>query len=220
MALLDYELTQSVACLHFDDGKANVVSHALIDALNEGLDRAQAEAEAIVLLGMPGKFSAGFDLEEFKKGPEASAALVNRGGRLMHRIFTLPMPVVAGCTGHAIAAGAFMLLACDIRIGIDGPYKIGANESVLGMTLPTFASELIEYRVPRDRLDRVVLKAELMAPSSALSCGFLDEIVEEDTLVEYAQEVAANLAAYPGQGYAGNKHLLRNGFASRILASL
>jgi len=215
-----YKLEASVASLRFDDGKANVVSHTFIDAMNEGLDRAASEASAVVLEGMHGKFSAGFDLEEFKKGPKASAELVNRGGKLMHRIFTLPMPVVAACTGHAIAAGAFLLLACDVRVGIEGAFKIGANESVLGMTLPTFASELIEYRVPRNRLDQVVLQAELMSPRLAVETGFLDEVVEPDALLPRVNAIAATLAAYPGTGYAGNKQLLRNRFASRIIASL
>jgi hypothetical protein len=39
---MQYELDENVAVLRFDDGKANVVSHAFIDALFEGLDRADA----------------------------------------------------------------------------------------------------------------------------------------------------------------------------------
>jgi hypothetical protein len=37
---MQYELNENVAVLLFDDGKANVVSHAFIDALFEGLGHA------------------------------------------------------------------------------------------------------------------------------------------------------------------------------------
>ena len=87
---------------------------------------------------------------------------------MLHRIFTLPQPVIAAVTGHAIAAGAFMLLAADVRVGVDGQYKIGANESAIGMTLPRFASELIEYRVPRHQIDHVAIGAHLYGPNEAM----------------------------------------------------
>ena len=73
--MLDYQMHGDVAVLTMDDGKANAVSHAYIDALSEGLDRAEEQAKAIVLLGRAGVFSAGFDLKEIGKGPAESKAL-------------------------------------------------------------------------------------------------------------------------------------------------
>ena len=55
-----YELQGDIAILHFDDGKANVVGYDLITAMNQGLDRAEKEARAVVIEGRPGRFSAGF----------------------------------------------------------------------------------------------------------------------------------------------------------------
>ena len=106
--MLDYQMHGDVAVLTMDDGKANAVSHAYIDALSEGLDRAEEQAKAIVLLGRAGVFSAGFDLKEIGKGPAESKALVDRGAALLFRLFTFPMPVVAASAGHAIAAGALL----------------------------------------------------------------------------------------------------------------
>ncbi|MFT4730682.1 MAG: enoyl-CoA hydratase [Granulosicoccus sp.] len=209
-----------VALLHFDDGKANAVSHDFVAQMQEGLDRAEAECKAVVIMGREGKFSAGFDLSEFQKGPEAAMSLVNSGGVMLNRIFTMDMPVVAASTGHAIAAGCFLLLACDVRIGFEGNFKIGANESAIGMGLPTFASELVEYRIPRNHIDAAVLQAKLYTPSEAVGVGFLDELVAQDQLQERAIAVAGHLAAYPGNGYAQNKKILRAEVAKRIAASL
>lgn len=59
-----------------DDGKVNVVSHEFVDNMSASLDRAVAEgAGAVILKGREGIFSAGFDLEEFKKGREARLRL-------------------------------------------------------------------------------------------------------------------------------------------------
>ena len=210
----------NIALLHFDDGKANAVSHDFIKEMNDGLDQAEADCEAVVIMGREGKFSAGFDLSEFQKGPEATVNLVNAGGKMLHRIFTLDLPVVAASTGHAIAAGCFLLLSCDVRIGFEGNFKIGANESLLGMALPKFASELVEYRIPRNEIDAAVLQAKLYSPTEAVGAGYLDEIVAEDKLKERAFEVATQLASYPGNGYAQNKKILRNEVAARIAESL
>ena len=136
--MLEYQMQGDVAVLTMDDGKANAVSHAYIDALSEGLDRAEEDAKAVVLLGRVGVFSAGFDLKEIAKGPAESKALVDRGAALLFRLFTFPMPVVAASAGHAIAAGALLLLASDTRIGVGGDAKYGLNETAIGMSLPPF----------------------------------------------------------------------------------
>jgi enoyl-CoA hydratase/carnithine racemase len=42
------ELREAVAIAHFDDGKANALSHAAIQALEAHLDRAEREAGAVL----------------------------------------------------------------------------------------------------------------------------------------------------------------------------
>ena len=93
-----------VAILEFDDGKANALGNDTIDALLAALDEVDGSADAIVLAGRPGRFSAGFDLGTMRSGPEAAQAMLARGGDLFLRLYLYPRPVVAACTGHAIAA--------------------------------------------------------------------------------------------------------------------
>ena len=59
---LTYTLTDGVATLHLDDGKANAMGIDMLAAINEALDRAEKEAKVVVLQGRDGVFSAGFDL--------------------------------------------------------------------------------------------------------------------------------------------------------------
>ena len=218
--MLNYELTGKVALLRLDDGKANAVGHDLITAVNDGLDRAEAEASALVLLGREGKFSAGFDLSEIQKGPAEAQALVERGAKLMYRLFDFPQPVVAGCTGHAVAAGAFLLLCCDTRIGIDGKFKLGMNETAIGMTLPVFGYELANHRLSRRHLTAAFVQAQLYDPKGAMAVGYLDQLVAPDALGTTAHEIAAQLAELPGEAYAANKRHLRRDALRAIKESL
>ena len=81
---------------------------------------------ALVLHGRPGKFSAGFDLSVMTAGDiGAISALVSDGGALVRTLYGSSIPVVAACTGHALAAGALVLLGCDVRVGADVDCKIG-----------------------------------------------------------------------------------------------
>ena len=83
-------------------------------------------------------------------GPRSSEqhGLFLEGARLSLRIFDFPRPVVIGCSGHALALGAIMLLAADYRVGRRGPkFKIGLNEVAIGMTAPVFAIELARNKV-------------------------------------------------------------------------
>ena len=129
-----------MALISLDDGKANAVNFELMEALNEALDKAEADAKAIVLAGREGRFSGGFDLgmmSSFTR--DDSVRLLDRASELVLRLYGGPVPVVAACTDHAIAMGVFLLMACDTRIGTAGDFKLGANESITGMTLPVFA---------------------------------------------------------------------------------
>ena len=57
-----YQLEDRTAVITIDDGKANALGHEAVDALSGALDRAVVEASAVLLVGRPGRFCAGYDL--------------------------------------------------------------------------------------------------------------------------------------------------------------
>ena len=206
--------------IRLDDGKANAVSHALLDALAGAFDRAEKEGGPIALIGRPGRFSAGFDLSVMSQGPEAVQGLVGRGADLLVRMLRHPAPIVAGATGHALAMGALMLLAADARIGAAGEYKLGLNEVAIGMVLPRFAVSLSEDRLSKRHLLRATTQAEIYAPADAVDAGFLDRLVDADQVEAEALAEATRLAGLPRGAFAGTKRHLRGGLADRIAAGL
>ncbi len=194
-APVTYALDGNVAVIHFDDGKANVFTHAVLDELQSLLTRAEAdEAKAVAIIGRPGKFSAGFDLSVMTAGPDQARDLLRAGADLALRIYTFPMPVLLGVTGHALAMGAIVLMAADVRIGADGPFKIGLPEVEIGMPLPKFAVEFARDRLSKRHFVSAVQHARVTAPADAVDVDFLDRVVAPDAVESETLAAAHDLA--------------------------
>lgn len=207
---MNYLLSNNIAVVSLDDGKANVVGHDFLDSVNRALDQAEKDcAGAVILRGREGMFSAGFDLGEFAKGPKAGMAMVTKGMQLLIRLYSLPLPLVAACTGHAIAMGAFVIMACDTRIGTRGNYKITLPETAIGMELPAMLLELTASRISPQYMTRVAIQSEVFEPDQAVTVGFLDEVVDAQVLDARALAVAEKLAHLPQRHYAANKLFAR-----------
>lgn len=207
---MNYSLENNIATLTMDDGKANVVGHDFLDTVNTALDRAEAEkAVAVIIKGRDGMFSGGFDLAEFKKGPEAGMAMVGRGFQLLIRLYGFPLPLVAACTGHGVAMGAFIIMACDHRVGTRGDYKLTLPETAIGMELPPILLALTASRISRRHMTRVALLSEVYNPDQAVDAGFLDEVVAGEDLDRRTRAVAEQLARLPQAQFAANKLAVR-----------
>jgi enoyl-CoA hydratase len=191
-----YAVADGVATLQMDDGKANAITHEMAGELNRRLDQAEADgARAVVLGGRAGRFCAGFDLATMQSGVGEARDLLRVGAELAVRLYTFPMPVVVAASGHSLAMGAILLMAADLRVGADGPFKIGLNEVRIGMPVPRFATELADDRLSRRHLDRAVNLATVYDPAGAVEAGFLDELVDPEAVDSIAHERAAALAA-------------------------
>jgi enoyl-CoA hydratase len=209
-------IEDGVAVLRFDDGKANVLSFAAIDSFDAALDRAAAEARSVCIVGREGKLCAGFDLSVMTGGPAAARDLVVKGGELLMRIYQHPQPVTVAVTGHALAAGALLVLACDVRIGADVRARIGLNETSIGMALPLFAIALAEDRLAKTALTAATLGAETYDPHRAVAAGYLDRVVAEDAAAAEAIAEARRLGEYNSRAYAQTKEVLRAGVLERV----
>lgn len=207
--IVRYQLRDRVAMVHLDDGKANAISQAMIQGLQGALDRAEAEAGAVLMVGRPGRFSGGFDLAAMRAGADAARSLVQAGAELFLRMFEFPRPLVIACSGHAVAAGAVALFTADARIGAEGEFKIGLNEVAIGLTLPIFAVELARQRLSKRHFQRAILQAELYTPEGALDAGYLDRLSSPEALIETAFAEAARMAELPHPAFRNTKTRMR-----------
>src|SRR5687767_7270010 len=181
--LVRYRIEGKTAIVEMDDGKANALSDAMIDAVVAALTRAEAEASAMVLTGRPERFCAGFDLRVMMSGPDHAKALLQRGSELLMRLYGAAIPLVIACSGHALAGGALVVLTGDVRIAAAGAFRIGLNEVAIGMPVPVLAMELARDRLLPTALTRATLLAHVHSPDEALAAGYVDEVVAADQVM-------------------------------------
>jgi enoyl-CoA hydratase len=210
------DIEDGVAVVRLDDGKVNVVSHRVIELLHAAFDRALDEASAVAIIGRDGKLSAGFDLTEMTAGIERTQALVGAGGHLLMRAYGHPQPVVLGVTGHALAAGALLCLVCDLRIGGDGPAKIGLNETAIGMGLPHYGWSLALERLEPAHLRRGAVQAEIYDAVGAVEAGYLDRVVPAAEVERVTIDEARRLGQLPAAAYRHTKLALHQPLIDRV----
>ena len=204
--LTTYALADGIATITMDDGKVNALSPAMLGELAAHLDQAERDDAVVVLTGRPGRFSAGFDL----RVPEAEwGEMMIAGAEVAARLLDFPRPVVAACSGHAIAMGAFLLLAVDARVGVAGDAQIGLNEVAIGMTMPAFGVALARYRLTPPYFDRCVVTSEPLSSQSARDAGFLDAVVAPEALAATAGALAEQLKGLDPAAHAATKRRVR-----------
>jgi enoyl-CoA hydratase len=199
-----------LAHISLDDGKVNALGGASIAAINDYLDQAVVDqATSVIISGRNGVFCAGFDLKELQSEPSAPDKLRRQLIDLVLRIFTFESPIVMACTGHALAAGAALLLAGDRRIGVNGPFKLGFNEARLGVSISAATVELARYRMPMPWFESLI-SGDTFSPQDAQTAGLLDHFVDDDAeLTREALAAAETLALIPRRTFLEMRELAR-----------
>lgn len=215
-----YSFEDGLAAISLDDGKANVLSIEMLADINAALDRAAADNAAVLLCGRVGVFSGGFHLPTMMGGGINAAKMLRSGFELSERLLSFRSPVVIACTGHALAMGAFLLLSVDYRVGTDGPFKVGANEVAIGLSMPRFGVEICRQRLSPAHWHRAVINAEIYSPASSIAAGFLDRVVPEASVIDEARAELKKLARYSRSVHTATKLRLRESSLKAIRAAI
>lgn len=218
--LVRYEVRDRIAHVTIANGKVNALSPDVIEQLDSALARAEDAGEeqvgALLITGAPGMLSGGFDLKVMRSSPGAAGKLVTDGGALITRMFGSEMPVVIACSGHAVAAGALLMLGADERIGVGGAFRIGLIETEIGLVLPRWAAELARERLSPRQLQIATVGAKMYDPEGAQAAGFLDAVVDADALAETALTAAKRWATLARGAYRGQVQMNRGDVLGRL----
>lgn len=178
-------------------------ANALNPELVEGLDRALAEAEnaaqAIVISGLPGMFSAGLDVPELLQlDRDRLSRFWQDFTRVLKRIALSPVPTVFALTGHAPAGGIVLAVFGDYRIMPRGSFKTGMNEVQVGLVVPPPVQQALLRLIGPHRAERILVAGEIMDAQRALDIGLVDELADDpDAVVRRAVEWCEGLLALP-----------------------
>lgn len=195
MSGVSYRQDGTIAVITMDDGKVNALGPGMLGEINGALDQAEADSvKAVVIAGNDRVFSGGFDLKVFRSGDaEASIQMLQMGLSLSHRLLSFRTPVIAACTGHAIAMGSFLACSVDHRIAAPA-YNFQANEVVIGMVIPWAALEVLKLRLTRSAYQQATGLAKVFFGETALAAGFIDEIDQPQMVLPRAEEAAHEFA--------------------------
>lgn len=201
-----YERDNSIAIITMDDGKANALGPVMISEINAALDRAEKDnAGAVVLAGNDRVFSGGFDLKVMGSGDvNAVIEMLTAGFTLSHRLLSFPRPVIAACTGPAVAMGSFLVCSADHRIAAPA-YTFVANEVELGMVLPYPALQVLKLRLTPSAYQQAVGLAKVFFGEKAIAAGWIDEIDLPDVVLRRAHEAGQTFAALDAHAHHASK---------------
>ena len=189
----------------------NALSPELIVELRKAIRAAGSEgARALILSGAPGRFSGGLDVPLLLTLDRAAmAALWRDFYALLGAIATSPIPIAAAITGHAPAGGTVLALFCDYRVMADGEYRIGLNETQVGIPIPPVIWEGARRLLGLRLAEQLAVSGRLLTSREALAVGLVDEVVAPDDVVGRAVSWCESLLALPPEAMAGTRRLSR-----------
>ena len=223
MAKIGYEIQQGIAQITMDDGKVNAMDVAFFEEVGGALDRAEADgAKTLIITGRPGHFSAGLDI---KLMPTLSPAELNRFAetfaRTLLRVFSVPLPTIAVCSGHAVAGGAMLAFSCDLRFAVDGPYRIQMNEMLVGIPFPSWMLLIGRSSLPMEGFMEAFLHAKPFSPAEAVERRMFHGLTREgEDPIAQAQAAAEKLKGLNLPAYGTSKKRLRDADVEHVLALL
>jgi enoyl-CoA hydratase/carnithine racemase len=169
--------------LQLDRAPVNALNPMLCDQLAEAIGAAVADgAGGIVLSGGPKVFSAGLDVPFLLTLPDRDAlkAAWERFFDAARALAACPIPVASAINGHSPAGGCVLALCCDYRVMAMGPYRIGLNETQVGLVAPDGIQRLMRRVVGAHRAERLLVSGELVESERALAMGLVDELAGID----------------------------------------
>ncbi len=201
MPLVNVETHGQIARITLARPPVNALDPELCDDLTRAVRQAAEQGAAgIVLAGGPKVFSAGRDVTfllslgaDRARGRSARQAFFAAARTLA----SSPVPVVAAIAGHAPAGGCVLALCCDYRVMAEGPYRIGLNETQVGLVAPEGIQHLMRRVVGSHRAERLLVGGELVESARALACGLVDELAAADEVVTRAHAWMEGLLALP-----------------------
>lgn len=194
--------------------KRGALDHAILDAIAEAVqdaDRPGSGVRAVLLTGIEGQFSAGYDI-----GDIPADVFAERAERLVAHPFTAAidaleaceLPTVAALPGHAIGGGLELSLVCDLRVAADG-IRLGMPPAKLGLVYSHTGLRRFVAAIGAPRTRELFLLGRYVDASTAREWGLVHRVAPEGGLAACGVELAAELAANSPLSVRGNKRILR-----------
>ncbi len=160
----------------------NALSEEMLDALQRALDAVAADDDArcVIIAGAGRAFCAGHDLKQMRANPDKTyyQTLFAQCGRVMQRIVSLPVPVIARVHGIATAAGCQLVASCDLAVAADT-----AKFAVSGINVGLFCSTpavALTRAMPMKKAFEMLVTGQFISAEQAVAQGLINRAVPAD----------------------------------------
>ena len=189
----------------------NALNPELLAALPAAFSPAELRGvEGVVLSGGPKVFSGGLDVPHLLGLDRAGLTAAWSGFFAAARaIAHCPVPVAAAIGGHSPAGGCVLALCCDYRVMARGAFRIGLNETQVGLVVPDAIQALMRRVVGPHRAERLMVPGAMIESEQALAIGLVDELTDAEHVPTRALHWLGELANLPREAMLATRKIAR-----------
>jgi enoyl-CoA hydratase/carnithine racemase len=188
--------------------KKNALTLAMYNSMTDAITAAVDDeaVRALLIVGQPGVFTSGNDLEDFLQQPPTGED--SPVYHFMQVLAGCGKPVVAAVTGLAVGIGVTMLLHCDL-VYVSEEARFVMPFVALGL-VPEFASSLLlPQLLGRVRAAERLLLGEAFTASEAVEFGIANTALPAGEVVAHARRMAERFNSLPPGAVRDTKRLMR-----------
>ncbi|MGB7593156.1 MAG: enoyl-CoA hydratase/isomerase family protein [Terriglobia bacterium] len=154
------------------------------DLLNEV--KLSGPFQGVVIAANSRSFATGADIEEVASVEGAAArAFALAGQSLFKHVADFPLPIAAAIRGYCLGGGLDLALACHARIATYDA-SFGHPGASLGLITGWGGIQRLTRLIGRAAATQLLLTAERVPATQALTLGLVDELAASTDLVEVA----------------------------------
>jgi enoyl-CoA hydratase/carnithine racemase len=199
MKTVRLEMDGAVARVTLDrPAQFNAISPELLDDLDAACARIEGDpaVKAVALMGAGRGFCAGADLtvvQTLAPDPDKWDVFMRTWHRVFDRIERLPVPVVAGVHGLALAGGLELTLVCDLVVA-DEDAKIGDQHANFALVAGGGGSQRLPRLIGARRAKELMLLGGWLTAADALAWGLVNRVAPRGTTEAVTLGLARELA--------------------------
>src|SRR4051794_41953921 len=187
-----------VGFITLDKPPANSYDFDFMEEMGAAVDAAAGDdaVKAVIVRSASKKFfCAGADIKAFLANDTAgNMKMISRGHEALAAIARVPKVFIAQLEGHTLGGGLEISLACDLRFGARGRYKLGVPEVTLGLLPGNGGTQRLPRIIGVPKALDLMVTGRAISPGEAHSLGILNRLVAAGgaggKTLEYAQQLA------------------------------
>jgi enoyl-CoA hydratase/carnithine racemase len=213
-----------VGFITLDRPPANSYDLAFVEELGAAVDECARDAGVRVVAVRSASerfFSAGADIKAFTANtPDGNMEMVRTAHAVLGSIAAIPKLFVAQIAGHALGGGLEIALACDLRFGAQGEYKLGVPEATLGLLPGNGGTQRLPRLIGVSRALDLMVTGRTLSPGEAFELGILDRLVPAEQLEAETAGYCNALAAGAQRAIGSIKLAVHEGVQQPLEAGL